>query len=189
MPPAVDKLPQAGQFMDAALQLDDEDLSEEDFSGALQDLAHSVGIWEHALQADDNSAAPPPCACHSLPRGTCPEIKQRLVNTISLCCSFGLPNMDGARSPLDNPTFKHHVWREAMGSYFDADEVAKAIQFGWDPSFTTNPHPRDSIRNNTSALQYPEHVLHYVDKELDFGSLVGPFSKRSRARAHVQGSG
>ena len=167
---------QAVQLSDPVQVLDDDDLSEEDFSGALQELAHSVGIWEHALQADDGAAAPPPCACHSLPRGSCPEVKQRLVKLISLCCSFGLPNMDGARSSLVNPTFQHSVWREAMGSYFDADEIAKAIQFGWDPSFTTVPYPRDAIRNNTSAIQFPEHVLHYVDKEPDFGSLVGPFS-------------
>ena len=64
-----------------------------------------------------------------------------------------------------------------MGKYFDADEIAKAIQFGWDPSFTTaTPCPRDAVTNNSSAVQYPEHVLHYVQKELEFGSLVGPFS-------------
>ena len=83
--------------------------------------------------------------------------------------------MDGARSPLVNPSFQHQIWRDALGAYFDADEIAKAIQFGWDPSFTSRPFPKDAVRNNASALQFPEHVLHYVDKELGFGALVGPF--------------
>ena len=154
---------------------DDDDILDEAFSGALQDLALSVGIWEHVLQTDKDTTPPPPCSCHSSSVGSCPEIKERLVSQISLCSSFGVHNMDGGRSPLINPSFQHQVWRDALGFYFDADEIAKAIQFGWDPSFSTLPYPKDAVRNNASALQFPEHVLHYVDKELGFGALVGPF--------------
>ena len=152
-----------------------DDISEEDLSRALQDLAQSVGIWEHVLQTDEDAAPPPPCSCHDLPVGSCPERKERLVNQISLCSSFGVANMDGAKSPLSNPSFNHQVWRDALGFYFDADEIANAIQYGWDPSFTSRPYPKDATRNNASAMQFPEHVLHYVDKELGFGALVGPF--------------
>ena len=62
-----------------------------------------------------------------------------------------------------------------MGSYFDAGEIADAILFGWDLSFTETPFPKDAARNNASALQFPAHVLHYVEKEVGFGALVGPF--------------
>ena len=62
-----------------------------------------------------------------------------------------------------------------MGSYFDAGEIADAILYGWDLSFTEVPFPKDAVRNNASALQFPEHVLHYVEKEVGFGALVGPF--------------
>ena len=62
-----------------------------------------------------------------------------------------------------------------MGSYFDASEIADAILYGWDLSFTEVPFPKDAVRNNASALQFPEHVLHYVEKEVGFGALVGPF--------------
>ena len=171
--PQTPQLPQSPGL--PRVQGDEEEISDEAFSGALQDLALSVGIWEHVLQTDEDATPPPPCSCHSLPIGSCPESKQQLVNQISLCSSYGVPNMDGARSPLVNPSFQHKIWRDALGSYFDADEIAKAIQYGWDPSFTSRPFPKDAVRNNASALQFPEHVLHYVDKELGFGALVGPF--------------
>ena len=85
--------------------------------------------------------------------------------------------MDGARIPLLCPSFPADAWEEVMGSYFDAKELVSAIRFGWDMSFVESPHPKDAWRNNASAMQFPEHVKHYVDKELTFGSLVGPFDR------------
>ena len=84
--------------------------------------------------------------------------------------------MDGAKLPLEFPSFSGDVWQAALGSYFDAKELVAAIRFGWDMSFTSdNPKPKDATRNNQSAMLFPEHVSHYVKKELGFGSLAGPF--------------
>ena len=153
----------------------EEDVADEVLDLLLHDLAQSVAIWEHSLQSDSGAAMPPPCGCHAAPVGSCPTVKDQLIKNIVLCRSFGVPNMDGARIPLPNPSFNYQVWKEALGSYFDAKEVSDAIIFGWDPSFISPPQPKDALRNNASALQFPKHVLHYVEKEVGFGALVGPF--------------
>ena len=154
---------------------EDDDVPDEVLVGVLHDLAQSVGIWEHSLQSDAGSAPPPPCQCHGSPLGSCPTVKNQLVSNITLCREFNAPNMDGARIPLPYPSFCHKIWRDALGAYFDAGEIADAILYGWDLSFTEVPFPKDAVRNNTSALQFPAHVLHYVEKEVGFGALVGPY--------------
>ena len=83
--------------------------------------------------------------------------------------------MDGAKIPLLSPSFDADVWEAALGTYFDAKEIVDAIRYGWDVSFCEPPNPKDAWRNNASAMQFPEHVWHYVEKELSFGSLVAPF--------------
>ena len=83
--------------------------------------------------------------------------------------------MDGAKVPLLDPPFSAEVWRKALGSYFDAPELVAALLYGWDMDFFQVPHPKDAHRNNGSAEQFPEHVLHYVHDELAYGCLVGPF--------------
>ena len=141
----------------------------------LDDLAQIEDIWQHSLSSADDAVTPSPCDCHQLPKGSCPAYKKSFLEQVTLCREAALPNMDGARIPLLYPSFPADTWRRALDSYFDADELVAAITFGWDIDFTESPRPKDAKRNNASALQYPEHCLHYVNKELVFGSLIGPF--------------
>ena len=141
----------------------------------LDDLAQIEDIWQHSLLSEDDAAPPPPCSCHQLPKGSCPSFKSSFLDQIIKCRDAAAPNMDGARIPLLSPSFPAEVWRLALATYFDADELVAAITYGWDSDFSEPPHPKDATRNNASALQYPEHCLHYVQKELVFGSLIGPF--------------
>ena len=141
-----------------------------------EDLAEIEGIWQHVLHSDDEASHPSPCECHELPVGACPVFLSRVVDQIVKCRKFGVPNMDGARIPLVDPSFDSEVWRKALGSYFDAEELVAAISFGWDIDIIGNPRPKDAERNNASAMRFPEHVTHYVEKEQSFGALVGPFN-------------
>ena len=141
----------------------------------IDDLAQIEDIWQHSLSSEEDAPPPPACSCHQLSRGSCPTYKEKFIDQIVKCQSASKPNMDGARIPLLDPSFPAEVWRLALGSYFDADELVAAISFGWDIDFFESPRPKDAKRNNASALKFPEHCLHYVQKELVFGSLVGPF--------------
>lgn len=156
-------------FDDSGVEVDE--LSEEQFN----DLAEIEGIWDHCLQADDEAEPPAPCSCHGTPIGSCPSLLTDLVKQIVLCRSWKCPNMDGAKIPLISPSFPADVWQAALGNYFDANEIVQAIRFGWDMDFVSVPTPKDASRNNASAMQFPEDTTHYVEKETEFGSLVGPF--------------
>ena len=79
---------------DLHLSSGDEDIPDEVFSGLLQDLAQSVGVWEHTLHSDVDAVPPPRCQCHGAPSGSCPAVKKQLVNIISMCREFSAPNMD-----------------------------------------------------------------------------------------------
>ena len=150
---------------------EDGELSEE----VLIDLAQIEDVWNHCMESDQEAVSPSKCSCHSLPRGSCPKFKADFISQIVSCRAFPLPNMDGAKLPLLYPSFDADVWEASLGSYFDAREIVDAIRYGWDISFSEQPNPKDAWRNNSSAMQFPEHVWHYVEKELQFGSLVGPF--------------
>ena len=110
-------------------------------------------------------------------RGSCPTIKTEFVDRISLGLDkTGLtPNMDGLRIPLANPSFPVETWEWALRDYFDRVEIANALRFGWDVSFISKPMPKDAKWNLQGASLYEKDVQTYVDQELSFGSLVGPF--------------
>ena len=155
---------------------DDDEFPDDDLSDDVVDsLAQMEGIWLHTLHSAEDAVPPPVCTCHSLAKGSCPEFKWNFVQNIVQCRQVPGPNMDGARVPLLCPSFPAETRESAMASYFDAKELVTAIKYGWDINFCEHPFPKDAQRNNGSAMQYPTHVLHYVDKELSFGSLVGPF--------------
>ena len=155
-------------------------ISDQEHDEGLEELAQMEGIWHHTLQSCEETPTPPPCTCHGTPIGACPQFMANLVDCIVRCNATPGANMDGALVPIECPSFDASVWKAAMGNYFDADEITAAITYGWDISFTQEkPNPKDAIRNNGSAMQFPEHVDHYIEKEQSFGSIVGPFVPES----------
>lgn len=137
-----------------------------------------LDLLEHAALVDD-VAAPHPCECHRLPIGSCPVF---IKDDISLVQSVrahpgGLPNMDGAKCRLENTDMDPAAWNNIMGSYYDKAELVDGIVYGWDLSLLPNPEPRDCHRNHPSATQFAADVDKYVQKELEFGALIGPFEE------------
>ena len=86
--------------------------------------------------------------------------------------------MDGLRKPLNHASFPAHAWRFALGSYFDAHELVNAVEYGWDISFLSAPNPSSSTYNLPSADDAPDDVDAYIQQELSFGSLIGPFHEK-----------
>ena len=114
-----------------------------------------------------------------MPRGSCPTFKTEYVDRIALGLDkTGLtPNMDGLRIPLQNPSFPVDVWKWALESYFDGEQIVESFLFGWDVSFISKPAPKDAKWNLQGASLHEKDVQTYVDQELAFGSLVGPFDE------------
>ena len=88
------------------------------------------------------------------------------------------PNMDGLREPLESPSFPIDVWKQALRGYFDAHEINEGFEFGWDVSFTDVPQPKNSQWNLQGASLFKDDVQTYIDQELKFGALVGPFEEK-----------
>ena len=149
-------------------------------SDRVDDILAEEAVWLRFCESEDTAKPYEPCQCHSLPRGSCPEFKQYQVDRIARGLRHaGLtPNMDSLREPLKYPSFPIDVWRWALQGYFDREEIINGFLYGWDVSFTRNPTPHDAKWNLQGASLYEKDVQAYVDQELKFGALVGPFEDK-----------
>ena len=145
----------------------------------IDDMVNHEALWSKLSDSNDTAAPFDPCSCHNQPRGSCPDVKAYYVDRIArgLLQTGLVPNMDGLREPLKFPSFDVRVWKKALRGYFDAQDITNSFTYGWDVSFTERPTPRDAKWNLQGASLYESHVQKYVDQELGFGSLVGPFSE------------
>ena len=134
-------------------------------------------LWYKFRLSDDKAQPPDPCSCHNLFLGSCPQVQSYHVERISRGLrETGLtPNMDGLRQPLRFPSFPVDTWEWALDGYFDKLKIVRSFRFGWDVSFTAEPRPKDAKWNLQGASLFQGDVQHYIDQELKFGSLVGPF--------------
>ena len=142
-------------------------------------------VLEQALRlqfdsSDDTADPCQPCGCHNVLKGSCPDVKAYHVDRISRGLrQTGLtPNMDGLKEPLKFPSFPVSVWEDTLRGYFDADEITRAFRFGWDLSFTSHPNPKDAKWNLQGASLHEKDVQKYIDQELSYGTLVGPFDEK-----------
>ena len=167
--------------VDAKLDAMDDsfDFQDVDTSNRIDDIFLQESLWLNFQNSDDTADPYDPCSCHQLPRGSCPEYKEYHVNRIARgLLQTGLtPNMDGLREPLKFPSFPLDVWRKALEGYFDGEEINNAFTYGWDLSFTERPTPRDAKCNLQGASLFQNDVQKYIDQELKFGALVGPFKQ------------
>ena len=146
---------------------------------SVDDILTQEAVWLSFKSSDDHADPYDPCSCHDKPRGSCPEIKAYQVDRIArgLNSTDLTPNMDGLKEPLKFPSFPLDVWEWALRGYFDGDEILRGFRYGWDVSFTGQPEPRDAKWNLQGASLFEKDVQTYIDQELKFGALVGPFNE------------
>lgn len=151
--------------------------------GSLEDdLASSpdvLGVLLASVDAGDQTdipanPAPGPCSCHSLPAGSCPAFIDRFIKVVVEVLAHDCPNMDGAKILLPGRQIDPEPWQRLLGSYFDKDELVRALLFGWDFSLLPDPKPKDAPANLASAEQHSDHISAYIKAELAHGSIVGP---------------
>ena len=166
---------------DRRLDHDPDDLDDDELLGSsrIDDIFTEEALWQHFANSDDSGQPFAPCDCHQKPRGSCPAFKKYHVDRIvrGLDQTGLVPNMDGLKEPLAFPSFPLDAWEWALQGYFDGEEILKMFRYGCDMSFTQTPTPKDARWNLQGASLYEKHVQAYVDKELEFGTLVGPFDE------------
>ena len=159
---------------------DPDDLDIKSSQARIGDIRLEQELWSRFLESDDTAKPFDPCTCHDLPRGSCKSFKDYHVDRISRGLrSTGLTsNIDGLREPLKYQSFPLDTWRWALRGYFDAGDINEAFEYGWDPSYTAVPEPRDAQWNLQGASLFQNDVQSYIDQELAFGTLVGPFDDK-----------
>ena len=87
----------------------------------------------------------------------------------------GLPNYKQARFPIKS-NLNLPAWEKYLADYPD-QRIYQYLKFGF-PLSLTDPDAihNTSISNHFSALQYPQAIQQYLDKEKAFGAIIGPFS-------------
>ena len=84
------------------------------------------------------------------------------------------PNAFGARLPVITQ-LNISVWEFYLQSYHDA-HVVDFQRFGWPVSYTAENLPTSSSSNHPSAVDFADHVEHYINTELGYHAIAGPFS-------------
>ena len=157
----------AGHQQQLGIQLHS-DLDEDDY--AVPD-----GLHDDIGNVDD-SGMPPPCACCSLPLGSCPEYMAEHIATISAVHNSGLPNQDLVRIPLHSVKTDPDTWDRLLTGYFDREAIVAALRYGWDLGLDSSPEPRDAAHNHPSARDQEPSVEKYIQTELAHGCLLGPIN-------------
>ena len=84
-----------------------------------------------------------------------------------------LPNYKMARIPVSS-SLNIEAWEQYLSDYPDK-RVVQYLKFGFPLSLSDNNdlHNTD-ISNHASAIQYPEAVEEYLNKEISLGAILGP---------------
>lgn len=89
--------------------------------------------------------------------------------------AYSLPNFLGAKIPVASD-MNIANWEEALVDYHDKDLVV-FLKYGWPVGFHNKDHPVSIQENHRSAQHHPTHVQRFIDKELGFKALAGPFTE------------
>ena len=86
----------------------------------------------------------------------------------------GKPNYKAARIPVKSD-LNLEAWEDCLRDYPDK-RLFQYLKFGFPLSMKEpNELSNTQVVNHYSALQYPEQVLQYLNKEREWGAILGPF--------------
>ena len=88
----------------------------------------------------------------------------------------GYPNRWGARVEVDS-TWNLKLMENLLRDYEDA-EVVQWLRYGWPTGrLPTLPGPDLSNRNHKGAVDFPEQLKRYIEKEGRYGAVMGPYKR------------
>ena len=88
----------------------------------------------------------------------------------------GKPNFGGMRIPVQTK-LKADIWRKYLVNYFD-QQLPDLIEFGFPLSFERNLDLTSTFHNHPSAIQFIDHVDKYIQEELSYEAIIGPFDTK-----------
>ena len=88
----------------------------------------------------------------------------------------GKPNLLGCRIPVDSH-LNISNYRSYLSNYWDA-QLPDLLEFGFPLDFSRKSTITSTEQNHASALQNPLHVQAYIDEEISFKAMLGPFNTK-----------
>ena len=95
----------------------------------------------------------------------------------------GRHNYVGLQIPVPSK-LNAEKWASYLTGYWDW-QLLLLVKYGFPIDFNRNKNICHTLGNHNSADQYPEHVSHYVQEEIQHGAIAGPFKVPSIPKLHV----
>ena len=67
------------------------------------------------------------------------------------------------------------AWKKYLDSYWNK-QLIDLIQFGFPLDFDRNVNLQSTCVNHSSSVKYSEHVFAYIQTEMQYGAMYGPFA-------------
>ena len=77
-----------------------------------------------------------------------------------------------------------YVWEHCLQCYWDS-QLCHLIRYGFPLDFNRTSKLGKNTKNHKSATMFPEDVEAYIQEEIGFGAIVGPFSDPPFQEFHV----
>ena len=97
--------------------------------------------------------------------------------------STGIPNFLGARIPIESQ-LNAEEWEKMLSGYWDK-QLVHLIRVGFPIDFNRSCHLTHEDKNHSSAVDYPEDIKAYLNEEIQYGAIIGPFQSNPIPNCHV----
>ena len=102
--------------------------------------------------------------------GNVPDI----VQAHTLIRRSAMPNFMQLRIPV-NSQLNVAAWKKYLHSYWDR-QLVDLIQYGFPLDFNREVNLASTYVNHASATQHSQHVSAYIQTEMQYGAIYGPFA-------------
>ena len=92
------------------------------------------------------------------------------------------PNYMEARLPV-NSQLKVDAWKRHLQGYWD-EQLLQLIEFGFPLDFNRNCPLNHETGNHKSATEFPTDIDAYIEEELKYDALLGPFESHPIGSGH-----
>ena len=76
------------------------------------------------------------------------------------------------------------IWDKLLEGYWD-QQLLHLIRYGFPLDFDRNSKLGKNTKNHKSALMFPQDVEEYLEEEMEFGAIAGPFNNPPFSKFHT----
>ena len=96
-----------------------------------------------------------------------------LIEAHKIIRTSALPNFMGVRISVSSQ-LNINAFKSYLSKYWDK-QIVDLLQYGFPLDFARSRILEGTHVNNSSALKFPEHVNSYIETEMKYGAILGPF--------------